>query len=48
MDHSAGLDDIEKRKCLKLPGLNSKPLVVQSVVSRYIDYAIPTSKVWEV
>jgi hypothetical protein len=35
----AGLDDVEKRKCLTLPGLNSKPSVVQPVASRYTDYA---------
>jgi hypothetical protein len=48
VDHRASLDDVEKRKFLNIPGLNSEPLVVQSITSRYIDYAIPTSKVWEV
>jgi hypothetical protein len=33
----AGLDDVEKRKFLTLPG--SDPSVVQLVASRYTDYA---------
>jgi hypothetical protein len=37
----ASLDDVEKRKFLTLPGLNSDPFVVQPVASRYTDYAIP-------
>jgi hypothetical protein len=32
----AGLDDVEKRKFLTLPGLEHQP-----VASRYTDYAIP-------
>jgi hypothetical protein len=36
----SGLDDVEKRKFLTLPGLNSDPLVVQPVASRYTDCAI--------
>jgi hypothetical protein len=35
LDPRAGLDDVEKRKFLPLPGL------VQPVASRYTDYAIP-------
>jgi hypothetical protein len=37
----AGLDDMEKIKFLKLPGLELRHSVVQSVTSRYTDYAIP-------
>jgi hypothetical protein len=36
----AGLDDVEKRKFLTLPGLELHPSVVQPVVSRYTDCAI--------
>jgi hypothetical protein len=35
-----GLDDVEKRKFLTLPGLELDPSVVQPVASRYTDYAI--------
>jgi hypothetical protein len=36
-----GLDDVEKRKFLTLPGLfNSDPSVVQLLASRYTDCAI--------
>jgi hypothetical protein len=41
MDPRAGLDDVEKRKFLALPGLNSHPSVVQPVASRYTDCATP-------
>jgi hypothetical protein len=34
----AGLDDVEKRKFLTLPGLEPNPSVIQSVASRYTDY----------
>jgi hypothetical protein len=37
----AGLDDVEKKKFLALPGLEPHPSVVQPVTSRYTDYAIP-------
>jgi hypothetical protein len=37
----AGLDDVENRKFLTLPGLNCDPSVVQPVASRYTDYATP-------
>jgi hypothetical protein len=36
MDLRAGLDDLEKRKFLTLPGLELQP-----VASRYTEYAIP-------
>jgi hypothetical protein len=41
VDPRDSLDDMEKRKFLTLLGLNSDPLVVQSVASRYTDYTIP-------
>jgi hypothetical protein len=41
VDPTAGLDDVEKRKFLTLPGLNSDPSVVQPIASRYTNYAIP-------
>jgi hypothetical protein len=44
MDHRAGLDDV-KRKFLTLPGLNSDPSDVQSVASRYTDYAFPAPRI---
>jgi hypothetical protein len=37
----ASLDDVEMRKFLTLPGLNSDPSVVQPVAKRYTDCAIP-------
>jgi hypothetical protein len=37
----AGLDDMEKRKFLTLPGLELGPSVVQSVASHYTYCAIP-------
>jgi hypothetical protein len=40
VDLKAGLDDLEKRKFLTLPGLELRPSVVQPVASRY---AIPAS-----
>jgi hypothetical protein len=36
----AGLDDVEKVKFFNLPDSNSEPSVIQSVASRYTDYAI--------
>jgi hypothetical protein len=37
-----GLDEVEKRKILPLPGLSTAaPVTVQAVASRYADYAIP-------
>jgi hypothetical protein len=41
MDLRVGLDDLENRKFFTLPDSNSDPSVVQSVASRYTDYAIP-------
>jgi hypothetical protein len=42
VDPRAGLDDMEKWKFFTLPGLELPlPLVVQPVVSRYTDWAIP-------
>jgi hypothetical protein len=38
MGPRAGLDDVEKRKFLTLPGLD--PSVIQSAASRYTDYTI--------
>jgi hypothetical protein len=35
-----GLDDVERRKFLTLPGLEPDASVVQPVGSRYTDYAI--------
>jgi hypothetical protein len=37
VDPIAGLDDVEKRKFLILPGLELRPLGFQPVASRYID-----------
>jgi hypothetical protein len=40
VDPRAGLDDVEKRKFLTLPGLELRDLsFVQPVASRYTDYA---------
>jgi hypothetical protein len=40
-----GLDDVEKRKFLTLPGTRTSNFsVVQPVASRYTDYAIPAHK----
>jgi hypothetical protein len=36
----AGLDDLEKRKFLTLPGLELRPFGRPAVASRYTDYAI--------
>jgi hypothetical protein len=41
VDPRAGLDDLEKRKFLKLPGLELNPSVVQLVARRYTDCNIP-------
>jgi hypothetical protein len=42
MDPIAGLDDVEKRKFLNLPGLELQPLGLPApVASRYTDYAVP-------
>jgi hypothetical protein len=43
VDPRVGLDDVEKRKFLTLPGLELDLLVVQPVPSRYTDYAIPVN-----
>lgn len=37
----AGLDVVEKGKCLSIPGLELAPSVVQTVASRYVDYVTP-------
>jgi hypothetical protein len=42
VDLGAGLDDLEKREFLTVPGLELQPLVVQPVDRRYTDYAICT------
>jgi hypothetical protein len=36
-----GMDDMEKRKFLLLPGLELRPLDIQPIASRYTDCAIP-------
>jgi hypothetical protein len=42
VDPRAGQDDMEKWKFLTMPGLELAPLlVIQPVVSRYTDWAIP-------
>jgi hypothetical protein len=42
VDLRAGLDDLEKRQFLTLPGLELRPLGrLTTVASRYIEYAIP-------
>jgi hypothetical protein len=41
VDPRAGLDDVEKRKFLTLPGLVLRPSAVQPVASRCTDYAMP-------
>jgi hypothetical protein len=41
VDLRDGLDDLEKRKFLTLPGLELYPSVVQPVASRYTEYVIP-------
>jgi hypothetical protein len=40
-----GLDKVEKREFLTLPGYEVQPSVAQPVVSRYTDYTIPAPKV---
>jgi hypothetical protein len=40
VDPRAGLDDVEKRKFLTLPGLELRPLGRPAVASRYTDCAI--------
>jgi LEA14-like dessication related protein len=40
MGPRVGLDDVEKKKLLTLPGLELRPSVVQPVASLYTDYAI--------
>jgi hypothetical protein len=46
VDPRAGLDDVEKRKFLTLPGLEFRLLAVQPVDSCYTDYAIPAPNNW--
>jgi hypothetical protein len=46
VDPRAGLEDLEKRKFLTLPGLELRP-PRSSVASRYTDYAIPAPHRWE-
>jgi hypothetical protein len=42
LDPKAGVDNVEKRKYLTLPGLELRPpLLVQPIACRYSDYAIP-------
>jgi hypothetical protein len=44
----AGLNDVETRKFLTLPGLKLRPLGWTPVASRYTDYAIPALNLKEV
>jgi hypothetical protein len=37
VDPTAGLDDMEEKKLLTLPGLEMDPSVVQPVAGQYID-----------
>jgi hypothetical protein len=41
----AGLDDVEMRKFLTLPGLELRPLGRPALASRYTNYAIPAPNV---
>jgi hypothetical protein len=41
VDPRAGLDDVEKRKFLTLPGIEIRPPGLAAVASRYTDWAIP-------
>jgi hypothetical protein len=41
VDLRAGLDDLEKRKFLILPGLELRPFGRPALASRFTDYAIP-------
>jgi hypothetical protein len=41
VDLRAGLDDVEKRKFLTLPGLERDHSVAQPVASSYTGYAVP-------
>jgi hypothetical protein len=41
VDPRAGLDDLEKRKCFTLPGLELRPLCCPARSSRSADYAVP-------
>jgi hypothetical protein len=36
----AGLDDVEERKFLALPGLELRPSIAQPIASLYTDYAV--------
>jgi hypothetical protein len=45
VDPKASLDDLEKRKCLTLQGLELRPFSRPAPASRYTDYATPTPKV---
>jgi hypothetical protein len=41
MDPRTGLENVERRKVLPLPGLELLPSTVQPVASRYTDCATP-------
>jgi hypothetical protein len=47
VDPRAGLNDVEKRNFLTLPGLELRPLCRPAVASLYTDYAIPALKIAE-
>jgi Rad3-related DNA helicase len=44
VDPRAGLDEVEKRKFLTLPGLELNTSVDQPVASRSTDYAVPARR----
>jgi hypothetical protein len=45
VDPRAGLDDVEKRKFVTLPGLELHLSVIQPIASRYTDYTTMAPKI---
>jgi hypothetical protein len=43
VDPRTGLDDVEERKFLTLPGLKLRHLRCPTIASRYTDYVIPAA-----